>query len=380
MNYKIFAVSVEKICVYDKKGLPLHEKYTMMKRTLLIFACLLMALTGFAQRVIVVKANDVESLLDAVKQANKMNVSRHSERLYILIPDGLYDMGEQVLTRISGHNIAFIGQSMEKTIIRNAPAKENEGISKTAIFQNRGLNNYFQDLTLTNELDYYTLGNDGRAVTLQDKGKHTIYNRIRMLSHQDTYYADKEDAQHYMQDTEIHGTVDFICGAGDIWFERCRLVTEKRSADGSGENVIVATRTAETHWGYVFNRCTIENRVSNFYYARAWHTYPRCVWLRTTLLNPDKLMPSRFDTQGMKVAENYFKEYRTKDVNGKDITPKSNVLTFTVDNCPPYSEETIMTDAEAKQYTMKNIFGDWKPAKQLKKIEKQANKLKQQML
>ena len=73
-----------------------------------------------------------------------------------------------------------------------------------------------------------------------------------MLSHQDTYYSDNEDCQFYFQDSEIHGTVDFICGAGDIWFERCKIVTEKRNLDGSGRNVIAAPRTSNTPWGYIF--------------------------------------------------------------------------------------------------------------------------------
>ena len=183
---------------------------------------------GYAQQVITVKKGDAQSLLDAVAQANKQNADKNAEQLYILIPDGVYDFGEKVLTKITGHHIALIGQSMAGTIIRNCPDKKNEGISKTAVFQNRGTNNYFQDLTLQNALDYYAAGSAGRAVTLHDKGSRTICNRVRLLSYQDTYYSDN-DGQYYFQDSEIHGTVDFICGAGDVWFERCKIVTEPLS-------------------------------------------------------------------------------------------------------------------------------------------------------
>jgi len=254
-----------------------------------------------------------------------------------------------------------------------------ESISKTAVFQNRGTGNYFQDLTLKNDLDYYSAVPDGRAVCLQDKGTRTICNRVRMLSFQDTYYSDNEKCQHYLQDTEIHGTIDFICGAGDVWFERCRIVTENRNPDGSGTNIITATRTAETPWGYVFNRCTIENRVSKFNYGRSWHTNPRCVWLYTTLLMPEKLVPTRFDAEGMKTSGNYFKEYGTMDASGRDITPKSNVVRFTLrDHTQPFVAETIMTREEARQYTLKTVFGEWRPDKVLKRLEKQAKKLKKQ--
>lgn len=340
---------------------------------------MLLVVVAIAQRVIVVESGNVKSLLDAISKANETNVAENAERTFIMIPDGYYDLGETMLTRISGHNVSLIGQSMEGTIIRNKPDVKIESISKTAVFQNRGRNNYFQDLTLRNDLDYYSAVPDGRAVCLQDKGTRTICNRVRMLSYQDTYYSDNEKCQHYMQDTEIHGTIDFICGAGDVWFERCRIVTEKRNPDGSGINIITATRTAETPWGYVFNRCVIENRVSMFNLGRSWHTRPRCVWLYTTLLTPEKLVPTRFDAEGMKTSGNYFKEYHTTDASGRDITPKTNVVRFTLrDHTQPFVAETIMTREEARQYTLKTVFGEWRPDKALKRLEKQAKKLKKQ--
>ena len=352
-----------------------------MRRGLLLALCLLGLTTVMAQRVITVEKGSVESLLKAVEQANRMNAEQDAERLFILIPDGMYNFDKRVLTKITGHNIALTGQSMEGTILQNQPDVKNEGISKTAIFQNRGTGNYFQDMTLKNALDYYGAGAAGRAVTLQDKGTRTICNRVRMLSYQDTYYSDNEKCQSYMRDTEIHGTIDFICGAGDVWFERCRIVTEKRTPDGSGVDIITATRTSETEWGYVFNHCTIENDVSAFNYGRSWHTNPHCVWLYTTLLTPEKLETTRFDDEGMKTSGNYFKEYGTTDGAGRDITPKSNVVRFTLrDHTQPYTAETIMTKEEAKQYTVKRVFGDWRPDKALKKMERQARKLKKKHL
>jgi pectin methylesterase-like acyl-CoA thioesterase len=350
-----------------------------MNRLLLLVVGLLLTLTGFAQHVILVEKGNVQSLLDAFKEAATRNNDRDSERLFILIPDGYYDLGETALTRVAGNNIAVIGQSMEGTIIRNAPDKKNEGISRTAVLQNRGKGNYYQDLTLRNDLDYYHAGEDGRAVCMQDKGLRTVYNRVRMLSYQDTFYSDNELCQHYLQDCEIHGTIDFICGAGDVWFEGCRIVTEKRNPDGSGNNIIAAPRTSGTKWGYIFNRCTIENDVSEFNYGRSWHTNPSCVWLYTTLLTPDKLQPTRWDPQGMKVSKCYFREYGTMDARGKDITPKSNVITFTLrDNTLPFESETIMTREELQQYKVDNIFRKWQPVKLLKTMEKQSRKLKKQ--
>ena len=340
----------------------------------MLIVFLLVSMACQAQRVLVVKQGDAQSLLDIVEIANKQNSEKDSEWLFILIPDGVYDLGERVLTKITGHHIALIGQSMTGTIIQNAPAAKNEGISKTAVIQNRGSNNYFQDLTLKNGLDYYGAGSAGRAVTLQDKGNRTICNRVRLLSFQDTYFSDNDLSQFYFQDSEIHGTVDFICGDGDVWFERCRIVTEKRTLDGSGRNVIAAPKTSKTPWGYIFNHCTVENIVSNFEYARGWNGTPHCIWLYTTLLTPERLNATRFDYRGMRTVQNDFKEYGTMDAQGRNITPKTNVVTFEIKDAKN-SVETILTAIEAKRYTVKRIFPDWRPEKVIKKLEKQAQKM-----
>jgi len=345
-----------------------------MKRHFFILLTILTSLVTTAQQVIKVRPGDAQSLLDAVDQANQLNADKDAEQLFILIPNGFYDLGETVLTRITGHHIALIGQSMEGTIIQNKPDIKKEGISKTAVFVNRGTNNYLQDLTLKNALDYYGSGFAGRAVTLQDKGTHTICNRVRLLSYQDTYYSDNDLSQLYFQDSEIHGTVDFICGDGDVWFERCRLVTEKRSADGSGRDVIAAPKTSKTPWGYIFHRCTVENIASDFEYARGWNGTPHCIWLHTTLLTPEKISPTRFDPHGMRTVQNDFKEYGTTDAQGNNVTPRSNIVTFELPDAKN-PVETILTANEAKKYTVKNVFTDWQPQRIIKQTEKQARKL-----
>lgn len=357
-----------------------------MKRLILLaIGCWLLTI-GYAQQVIKVEKGNAKSLLDAVAQANNINADKSAKRLYILIPDGFYDLRETVLTKITGHNIALIGQSTRGTIIQNKPSTKNEGISKTAIFQNRGTNLYLQDLTLKNALDYYNAGAAGRAVTLQDKGYRTICNRVRLLSYQDTYYSDNNLGQSYFQDSEIHGTVDFICGDGDVWFEHCKIVTEKRSKDGSGRNVIAAPKTSKTLWGYIFNRCTVENIVSNFEYARGWNGTPHCAWLYTTLLTPEKLNKNRFDYRGMNTVQNDFKEFGTMDAQGRDITPQTNVVTYimskkkvdgdkeitTEQTC---TDETILTAERAADYTIDIVFGSWRPDKIIKKMEKTTQKL-----
>ena len=341
--------------------------------------CFLSFLAASAEAQIVVEAGNAESLLQAIEQANKLNADATSKRLFILVPNGVYDLGKRTLTAITGHRIALVGESMEGTVIVNAPDVEDEGISKTATLLNQGRETYVQDLTLKNALDYYHSGAAGRAVCWQDKGDRTMMKRVRMLSYQDTYYSNNEQGRSYFEAAEIHGTIDFICGAGDVFFNHCLLVTEKRRTEGGGRDIIAAPRTSKTAWGYVFSHCTIRNDDSEFLYARGWREHPRCVWLYTTLETPEMLQPTRFEPKGMRTIQNDFFEYGTTDGEGRDITPRSNVVTFTL-NGESHAVETILTEQQAAKYTLKNVFPDWQPQKNVRQLEKQGGRLKRKLL
>lgn len=346
-----------------------------IKLLTLFFMLPLLAIANKEGRFIYVEKSNAESFLQALAQANERNADIDAERIYIILPDGTYDLGEKVLTAITGHNISIIGQGMKTTVIRNQPDAANEGIGKTGTLQNRATGLYLQDLTLQNALDYYNSGAAGRAVCLHDKGTRTICKRVRMLSYQDTYYSDNDSCQHYFEDCEIHGTIDFICGSGDVFFNHCTLVTEKRNADGTGRNVIAAPRTSQTLWGYVFSHCTVRNIMSDFHLARPWHTHPRCAWISTTLATPERLLQPRFDDHGMRTVNCEFFEYATTDLNGDVISPASNIVTFTCGD-DKKTFETIIAKAKARQFQLKNVFPQWRPDKVARGLEKAASKAK----
>ncbi|MCD8291902.1 MAG: pectinesterase family protein [Prevotella sp.] len=303
----------------------------------------------------VVKAGDVDHLLTTLEIVNSSASS--SSRTYIFIPDGTYDLGSASLTPISGANISIIGQSMENTIIKNN--SKEEGISITATFLITGNYCYMQDLTLQNEYPYYNGGAAGRAVCIQDKANRTICKNVRMLSYQDTYYSNNSTAEKYFETSDIHGTVDFICGDGAVYFNECTLTVEPRNADGSGACTITAPATASGKHGYIFNGCTIDNYAASYNFGRAWQGDPECVYLNTTL-SDNKLISDRWTTAGMNVYAKRFYEYNTMDANGNVVSPVENTLTFTYNN-DSYTYNTILTADEAAEYAIDKIFTSWTP-------------------
>jgi len=183
-----------------------------------------------------------------------------------------------------------------------------------------------------------------------------------MLSYQDTYYSNNK-AQFYFEDSDIHGTVDFICGGGDVFFNNCTLTVEPRNADGSGECTLTAPSTdvdGGNKWGYVFSGCTIDSKAKKFNFGRAWNDRPRCAYLNTTLLQPERLNENRWTLGGMNVPADKFVEYNTVDANGKVQSPASLVLTFTKGS-KSNTYETILSAEEAAEYDIDKVFADWTP-------------------
>lgn len=304
---------------------------------------------------IFVKQGDASSLLDAIAAANGTS---GTDRIYIYVPNGTYDLGQTTLTAIGRNNISIIGESQDGVIIKNKPVAE--GIGVTAVFLNTANGTYMQDLTLKNDYDY--AGNDGRAVCLQDKGTNTICKNVTMLSYQDTYYSNNAKGNFYFETSEIHGTVDFICGGGQAYFNKSLIYVEGRGGEGKGSCTITAPYTEGTTYGYVFNECTIENHASEFNFGRAWGGEPKCAWLNTTMkLGTGKIASNRWTTAGMNVAAKEFYEYNSMDESGKVISPASNILTFTHSNGNNANFETILTAEQAAEFTLAKVMGDWAP-------------------
>ena len=300
-------------------------------------------------------------MLDVLDVVSGANAKQDAERSYIFIPDGVYDLGETVLTAISGYNISIIGQSTEKTIIKNAPEVANEGIGTTAVLVNSTQNLYMQDLTLQNALDYYAAGDAGRAVCFQDKGDRAILKNVAMLSHQDTYYS-QNTKQSYWEDCDIHGTVDFICGGGDVRFVNTTLSLEPRSANGTGGRTITAPTTT-TEFGYVFDGCKVVDLAEgkgDWNFGRTWQNNPICIYLNTTLdeNSANTLIDSRWIEKGMNNRDpRIFGEFNTMDEAGNNITPASNIITSYRGQF-----QTILSADAAEAYAYDKMFTDWNPA------------------
>ena len=284
-----------------------------------------------------------------------------SSRTKIFLPNGVYDLGKATEQELPIDKLSLIGQNTDSTIIVTAPDASIEGLGKTDLFLNTRKDLYLQDLTLKNALDYYGAGAAGRAAVWQDRGDRTIFRNVKMLSYQDTYYSQNNAMQSYFEDCDIHGTVDFICGGGDVRFQHTTLSLEPRNAKGEGGRTITAPTTT-TNYGYVFDDCSIVDLAKgkgDWNYGRTWQEKPICVFLNTTLDDnaAATIVSSRWTQKGMNNTDpKVFGEYGTKNAAGQDITPSSNVIASYGGNI-----ETILSATQAAAYDYDKMFTNWDP-------------------
>ena len=315
----------------------------------------------------IVNPGDAESFLDVIELANILNGSKSSKRLYIFLPKGVYDLDYTVETTISGYNISIIGQSADSTIIVTTPDYEAEGLGTADLLKNTSSNLYLQDLTLKNAFDYYGTSSLGAAAAFNDLGNYTVGKGVRMLSNEGTYYSMNNRAQSYWEDCDIHGTVDFICGGGDIRIQNSTLSLEPRFYNGGGTRMIVSPRTL-TKFGYVFDHCKVVDLAEgkgDWSFGRTWSNQPIAVYLNTTLDEnaENTLVSTRWTEEGKTTTDPLiFGEYNTTDIDGNNITPETNTIRI------KSSFQTILTASQAAEFSYEKMFSanaekKWDPAK-----------------
>ena len=311
----------------------------------------------------------------AIAAANASGASANN-RFVLFVPDGEYDItkltgDEHGKTTFSASNVSIVGQSVDKTIIWNTT--DTEGISTTAtLYFPKNNNMYMQDITLQNKGSYNS-GNAARQVALQqNEGDKFIYKNVRLLSGQDTYYTKK--GRTYWEGGEIDGTVDFICGGGDVFFEGTKLVMTR-----NGGYITASQNPGD--WGYVFNNATIT--VSNssyngtFYLGRSWgHA-------KTVFLNARMIAQPKAEGWGpdMNSAPQVFGEYNSKDGDGNSVNTSMRKTYFNggKDASTATTLKTVWNASDAAKYTLSNVLGgsdNWDPTKLTEQVS--APKIEQQ--
>ena len=310
----------------------------------------------------IVPSGDAAGLVLAINAASSEADSK------VFLPNGTYDLGTTALTTISGTNVSIIGESMEGVVIKNRP--EIEGISITATLLNTSTGLYMQDLTLDCEAPWGSNGaNAERGVTLQDKGTQTICKNVYLKGRQDTYYCNNNNGQYYFEDGKIEGTVDYICGNGDAYFNKVTLFNTDHHNPSTGD-CITAPNTPK-QYGYIFNECTIDGvsaQDGKYSLGRPWAANTQVIYLNTTM----KIQPlaAGWTDWSPANAVKQFAEYGSVDANDDPVDTSNRKTTFNgVENVP------ILNESEAQAFALETVFAGWNPAQYTEQVKTTSAKL-----
>ena len=340
------------------------------------------------------------SMDDAI---NKANADKGNDRYYIFVPDGEYQLtGNEPLnevpssdnvqiadregklrsgtevhgmnngrTQITRANVSLIGQSQKGVVIYNDPIVEGISYTPTIHLSGWAKDFYAEDMTLENRFPYWLSMEGqtgavgaGRAVVFRDQGNRSIMKNVELWSWQDTYYSANASAEYrgYFENCTIAGVVDWLCGNGDIWLQKCDIVIRDRAWN----NIAAPSTETSQQWGYVFNQCNImpEPGVKlekladgNWTLARPWTNpddtrSPACTFLNTKMSIKPRDAGWGSMGSGKKLR---FHEYETMDGNGNLLSLGARSLVAS--NPAAGSDDCILTAAQAAEYTIRAAMG-----------------------
>ncbi|MBL0740981.1 pectinesterase family protein [Chryseolinea lacunae] len=263
-------------------------------------------------------------------------------RTTIFVKPGVYK--EKLVLPKSKSNVTLTGADALTTILTydDFASKKNKFGEEMGTTGSTSFYVFGDDFTAENITFENSSGPVGQAVAVRIDADRVVFTRCRFLGWQDTLYPFGEKSRIYFNTCYIEGSVDFIFGWSTAVFEACTIHCKK-------SGYVTAASTPEgARFGFVFLNCKItgDAEPNSFYLGRPWRPFAKTVFIHCTLSNHIK--PEGWHNWSKPDAEktSYYAEYKS---TGPGANPTARAA---------WAHQ--LTDDDAKQYTLENIFGDWK--------------------
>jgi pectinesterase len=316
-----------------------------------LLAVILISFTArpsFAQKKLVVAADGsgnfktVQAALNAVPEGNKKLVT-------IYVKNGIYK--EVIIVDATKNFIRLKGENKGKTVISfnnhaGTRAANGDTLNTWTCATAFVYGNDFsaENITFENNAGFTA----GQAVALRVEGNRAAFKDCRFVGNQDVLFLSGSGVKHYFRDCYIEGTTDFIFGAATAVFKNCHIHSKKNS------HVTAASTNSIIPYGFVFFDCKLtgDSNLNKVSLGRPWSptasvTYINC-WLGAHIL-----------PEGWNNWKNPANEATARFAEYGSTGPGAN-------NASRVKWAKLLTEDEAKKYTLKNVLGDWNPEKSLK--------------
>jgi pectinesterase len=301
-----------------------------------------------AQKKIVV-AKDGSGDYTTVQQAFNSIPPNNKKPITILVKNGTY---KEKLHLDSGKSfITLLGEDKFNTVLtyddhtgKVSPKGDTINTRTSCSFLVKANDFTAKDITFENNAGFTA----GQAVAVESDGDRALFDNCRFLGFQDVLFTNNDQSRQYYKSCYIEGTTDFIFGSSTVWFQQCHIHSKKNS------HVTAASTPKEHAFGYIFNDCILtgDSTLHGVSLGRPWRAYAAVVYIHCYI--GQHIMPQGWanwnNTESFKTAR--YAEYQNYGP-GASINQRVN-----------WSKQ--LTDQEVKQYTIKNVFGNWNPEKELK--------------
>ncbi|MCD8289931.1 MAG: pectinesterase family protein [Prevotella sp.] len=319
---------------------------------------------------------DYTTVIDAIEAAP---TNRTSPWL-IFIKDGYYKGHFSIPS--NKPYIYLIGQDKEKVVITDellCGGDNAVSVSEGASVVCQASDFYAENISFENEYGVTEEAGPQALALYTNNDRACLYN-CKLRSYQDTYLSSQNSItdRHYIKDCFIEGAVDFIYGAGDVYFDECTINIMRES----GGYIVAPDHRDGTKWGYVFDHNTITApttppSATSVWLGRPWHYACKTVFLYTTA---EVTIPAAGWYETMGTIPAIFADYKTMDADGNllDLSNRRSEYYYTDDdgNKITGTAKNSLTDEEAATYTYSNILsGDdyWNPRELMESVAKPEN-------
>jgi len=291
-----------------------------------------------------VVAGDGSGDFTTVQAAIDAAPANAEKRTVILVKRGTYP--ELVVVPPEKKNLTLRGEDRKQTIIA---ATNNARLhpQRREMFSMSADGFRLENLTLHNT----TPKGGSQAETLRVRADRVVLDHCDFVSFQDTL---RLDGRVYVHECHIEGDVDFIWGAGTVYFDRCDILALH-------DGYLVQSRNGPDRLGYVFADCKIATapapELTHFVLARIDPgRFPAShVAFLNCALGPG-VSPTGwvFDGPGAAAAKDRtrFWEFQSTDLAGKPLDVSQRIA----------GSRQLTPEEAAAQRDLAKVFDGWNPA------------------
>jgi pectinesterase len=317
-------------------------------KTVFLFALVVSSLVLNAQQKVVV-AKDGSGNFRTVQEAFNAIHANNKKPITVYVKNGTY---KEKLHLDSGKAfVTLIGEDKFNTVLtyddhtgKVSPKGDTINTRTSSSFLIKANDFNAKNITFENNAGFTA----GQAVAVESDGDRAVFDNCRFLGFQDVLFTNNDQSRQYYKNCYIEGTTDFIFGSSTVWFQRCHVHSKKNS------HVTAASTPKEHAFGYVFNDCILtgDSTLHSVSMGRPWRPFAAVVYMHCYI--GQHIMPQGWanwnNTENYKTTR--YAEYQNYGPGAANLQRVN------------WSKQ--LSDVEVKQYTFRNVFGNWNPEKESK--------------